>query len=164
MREYFLTLACAGITAAAAGYLFDGKQNESMARYIRFAFALCILCITVFPLLRFVRSPNMPALSFPTLSDEDIARMQSRSDDYVIEQTRRELIAGLSERIAEKTGIMPRSVDIQFTKTEGAGNLTVTVCSVDIVTDCPSDALAEAVKEWIGVYPTLRTPETEEEA
>ena len=160
MKEYFLTIACAGIAAAVGGFLFDGKQNENIARYIRFAFALCILCVTVFPLLRFLRSARFEAVSLPEFSEAEFADLQKRYDEYVIERARVSLCETLSERILEKTGIMPQSVDIQFITSENDEKIEVAIQSVRIAIEPPSEELAKAVKEWTGVYPEIVPPET----
>ena len=159
MKDYFLTILCAGIAAGIAGFLFDGKQNENIARYVKFAFMLCIVCVTALPLFGFFRSPSFPDLSFPDFSEEDFSDLQEKYDDYVTEQARVSLCDTLSRRIFEKTGIMPRSVDIQFSKEQNGDKTEVTVKSVCIVTEDRSETLFSSVEEWIGIRPTVLLPE-----
>lgn len=157
MREYLETIAAAGIAAGLAGMLFEGKENESIARYVKLVCSLCLVCVIALPAIRFLSHPAFPELE--TLSETeamDCRAIRNTYDRYVIEQARLSMEETVKNRIFEKTGIMPYGVDIEFSVIETSDKTEVSVKSVTVTTKGDWDGLSAYVYGLTGCRPEIR--------
>ena len=152
MREFVITLLCAGVSSGVIGLFFE--DDAEIMKYIKVVLSLCIAA-SIIPSV-FGMLGKLPLEDI--LPEEDgvvLEEFQQRYDNYVIENARKELAIKLKREIFEKTGINVPSCNIQFSVEEKEEKLYVDIASVEIEIDSDThkNSVSECVYSLVGIYP-----------
>lgn len=162
MKEYILTVTCAGVFCGAIGLLFDGKNDAGLSKYIRMLCSLCLICVICAPLFSF-RKKTHSSIDFPKeLTDSDLDAVLQEYDAYVIEQARVDLCDSVAQRIFEKIGIMPLDVDIQFNVEKSRDQTEVSIREAVITVTETTPTLSAYVSELLGIAPEIIVTQRQE--
>lgn len=155
MKEYILTVTSAGIFCGVIGLFFDGKNDGGLSKYIRMLCSLTLICVIAAPLFSIGKDHEL-SIDFPTeLTDIDLDAIRDEYDVYVIEQARLSLCDTVSQRIFEKTGIMPTMVDIQFNVEQNRDKTEVSIDAARITVTETTPTLSAYVTELLGIAPEI---------
>lgn len=153
VKEYILSLACAGIASGIIGLFSD---SSSTSKYIKLVVSLCFISSLLPGTAKLVN--NLPEAFGPDIHDSTaFENAHEKYLDYVIEDTRKKLSTKLCNLIFEKTGIIPEGTDIQLDVTENEDGINVDIASVEIVSAelAGKPEIAEYVQKLTGKKPVM---------
>lgn len=162
MKEYILTVTCAGVFCGTIGILFDKKGNAGISEHIRTLCSLCLICVICAPLFSFRKSENFSIDFSKELTDADLDAVLQEYDTYVIEQARDSLCDRVTQRIFEKIGIMPLAVDIQFNVEKSRDKTEVSIRAATITVTETAPTLSAYVSELLGITPEIIVTQRQE--
>ena len=154
MREFVMTLVCAGVGSGAIGLFFE--DDAEIKKYIKVVLSLCITASLITSVVGMVGKTPFES----EILEEDGSAFEEflqKYDGYVIENARNELAETLKREIFEKTGINVHSCNIQFSVEEKEEKLyvDVAVAEIEIETEADKNAVSECVYGLIGLYPKI---------
>jgi hypothetical protein len=155
MKEFILTLVCAGTASGIISIFFE--DDKEIMKYIKVVLSLCLAASIVSSASGLVF--KIKDAQLPAGNDINIDSFRQKYSEYVIEDAREKLCIQLENVIIEKTGIKPDSVNIQFVVEEKEDNYFVDIKSIDIVLEKDSDkkAVEDCVYTALKVYPEIFT-------
>ena len=154
MKDYILSIACAGIVSGIIG-TFSGFSSTS--RYIKLVVSLCFISSVIPGTVSIIE--NLPSYNkdFGLYDSFAFEKAEEKYLDYVIADTRKNLCQKLNDMIFEKTGIIPDETNIQLDVAENKNCINVEIASVEIISAelAKRDGVSEYIKGITGKIPVI---------
>lgn len=154
MKDFVLTLVCAGVASGVIGLFFE-DDNEIM-KYIKVVLSLC-LSASIIPAVFGLTGEIKNGENFLKYEDIEIEEFRDKYYEYVLEDAKKNLCRDLEQEIFEKTGIKPDSVNIQFDVEQREDEIFVDIKSIEITVgkSCDKKSIEECVYNALGVTPSI---------